>query len=78
MAISLTPELEHIVHQKLATGRYKSAEDVLSAALRALNEEEETIAAISEGWEDVVAGRVEPWELADAEFRKKHGLPGSR
>jgi putative addiction module CopG family antidote len=74
MAISLTPELDHLVHQKLATGRYQSVEDVLTAALRALDEEEETVAAVAEGWEDVLAGRVYTLEEADAEFRRKYGI----
>jgi len=74
MAISLTPELDHIVHQKMASGRYRSVEDVLTAALRALNEEEETIAAIAEGYDDVLAGRVYTLEEANAEFYQKHGL----
>ena len=75
MTITLNSELDRKVREKLATGLYESVEQVLSAALRALDEEERTIAAIAEGYEDFLAGRHEPWEKADAEFRKKHGLP---
>jgi putative addiction module CopG family antidote len=75
MAITINPELDRRIQEKLATGLYKSVDDVLSAALRALDEEEQTIAAIAEGNADFEAGRYETWEEADAEFRKKHGIP---
>lgn len=75
MTISLSPELDRLLNEKLASGRYGSVEEVLAAALRALNEEEQTIAAISEGHEDFLAGRYRPLDEADAEFRQKHGIP---
>ncbi len=75
MSITLNPDLDRRVQEKLATGQYKSADDVLSAALKALDHEEETIAAIAEGYEDIQTGRCESWEKADADFRYKHGLP---
>jgi putative addiction module CopG family antidote len=77
MAITLSDELERRVHERLATGLYQSVDDVLFAAMRALNEEEQTIAAIAEGFEDFEAGRFQPLEQADAEFRRKHGIPPS-
>jgi putative addiction module CopG family antidote len=78
MTITLNAELDRRVQEKLASGRYESAEHVLVAALRALDQEEETLAAIAEGYEDVFSGRCESLEKADAEFRKKHGLPERR
>jgi antitoxin ParD1/3/4 len=75
MTISLSPELDQYLQEKLASGRYQSVEEVLRAAFRALSEEEETLAAISEGYEDFLAGRYRPLDEADAEFRQKHGLP---
>jgi putative addiction module CopG family antidote len=75
MAITLNPELDRRVQEKLATGLYQSVDHVLSAALKALDDEEQTLAAIAEGYEDVKAGRFESWEKSDAEFRKKHGIP---
>ena len=75
MVINLNAEVDGRIQAKLATGKYKSVEHVLLAALRALDEEEDTIAAITEGIEDVKAGRVVDWEIADAEFREKHGIP---
>jgi antitoxin ParD1/3/4 len=38
--VSLTPELERYVQEKLETGRYQSASEVMREALRALEREE--------------------------------------
>jgi putative addiction module CopG family antidote len=75
MTISLTPELDRVLKEKLASGRYGSIEEVLVAAFRALNDEEETIAAVLEGNADFEAGRYRSLEDLDAEFRKKRGIP---
>ena len=74
MAIALTPELERLVREKLASGKYESQEDVLRAALRALDEQEEIVAGIQEGYDDLQAGRYKTLEEADAEFRSKHNI----
>jgi putative addiction module CopG family antidote len=74
MTISLTPELDRQLNEKLASGRYGSVEEVLTAAFRALNDEEQTLAAISEGNEDFLAGRYRSLDEADAEFQLKHGI----
>jgi putative addiction module CopG family antidote len=75
MTVELSEDLGRWVHEKIASGLYESVDQVLSAARRALDAEEETIAAVTEGYEDFKAGRFETWEKSDAEFRKKHGLP---
>jgi antitoxin ParD1/3/4 len=38
--VSLTPELEAVVDSKVASGRYRSASEVVRAALRLLDERE--------------------------------------
>lgn len=75
MTISLSPELDRLLHEKLVSGNYESVEQVLATALKALDAEEQTFAAITEGYEDFKAGRFETWEKSDAEFRNKHGIP---
>jgi predicted transcriptional regulator len=77
MTITLNSDNQRRVQEKLAGGLYQSVDDLLSAALRALDEEEQTIAAIAEGYEDFRAGRCQSWEDADAEFRRRHGIPKS-
>ena len=44
MNVSLTPELEKFVDDTVATGRYGSASEVVRAALRALEQEQQWIA----------------------------------
>jgi predicted transcriptional regulator len=75
MGISLTPELDRLVKQRLATGAYPSEEAVLQAALLALDVEEQSVAAIQEGHADFVAGRYRPFDEADAEFRDRQQIP---
>ncbi len=41
MHVSLTPQLEDYVQQKIATGRYNNASEVMREALRVLIEREE-------------------------------------
>jgi antitoxin ParD1/3/4 len=41
--VSLTPELEALVDSKVASGRYRSASEVVRAALRLLDERERRI-----------------------------------
>ena len=40
MNISLAPELEDLIHQKVESGRYNSASEVIGKALRLLEEQE--------------------------------------
>ena len=75
MSISLTPDLNRLVQEKLAAGIYRSEEEVLQAALLALDAQEQTLAAITEGYADFEAGRIRPFDEADAEFRSRYGLP---
>jgi putative addiction module CopG family antidote len=74
MAITLTPELDRLVRKKLADGNYSSVEEVLIAALRALDGEEATLAAIAEGLDDSEAGRVFTLEEANDRFYRKYGV----
>ena len=45
MNVSLTPELNHFVTTKVATGRYTSASEVVREALRLLEERDQTRSA---------------------------------
>ena len=45
MNVSLTPELEEFVHNKVQAGRYNSASEVVREALRFLEEHEQARAA---------------------------------
>jgi antitoxin ParD1/3/4 len=41
MNVSLTPELEKLIHTKVKTGRYNSASEVVREALRLLEDHDE-------------------------------------
>lgn len=41
MNVSLTPELERLIHERVSSGRYHSASEVVREALRLLEERDE-------------------------------------
>ncbi len=75
MPHALSPDLDQRVRDKLSAGQYASEEEVLREALKLLDEHDETLAAVSEGFEDVRSGRSRSFEEADTEFRRKHNIP---
>jgi antitoxin ParD1/3/4 len=57
MNVSLTPELERLVNDKVATGLYTSASEVVREALRLLKEQDEVRAmTLRELKRDIAAG----------------------
>jgi antitoxin ParD1/3/4 len=64
MNVHLTPELEQLVHNKVQTGRYNSASEVVREALRLLEEHDqlrhvriqEMRLKIQEGWDSLRRG----------------------
>jgi antitoxin ParD1/3/4 len=77
MNVSLTPELEKFVANKVATGRYSSASEVVRAGLRILEEEERWLVyardRIAQGIEELKAGKFVTKEqfLANIAERKR-------
>jgi antitoxin ParD1/3/4 len=72
MEIDLTPELERYVQDKVESGEYCSAEDVIQTALSLLHREQQTASvreAIEEGIADFEAGRSAPMDEVFAELR---------
>jgi antitoxin ParD1/3/4 len=75
MTVTLTPELEQIVNEQLATGQFATAEEVVAVSLQFLRRQyEELKAMIAEGMEDIARGRVAPFDpgaiLAQAKARR--------
>jgi putative addiction module CopG family antidote len=65
--VTLTPDLEEIVNQQIATGQYATREEVIAASLHLLRDtdarkEAELRALLDEAEEDVRAGRVAPFD----------------
>jgi antitoxin ParD1/3/4 len=68
MTVSLTPELEQLIQQKIDSGEYRSAVDVIREGLHLLRDRDvrneqkmgELRAEIDLGLQDLEAGRVGP------------------
>ena len=66
MNVSLTPELEAMIHERVRTGRYTSASEVVREALRLLIDRDElrqvglaeVRARVAEGLDAIAAGDV--------------------
>jgi antitoxin ParD1/3/4 len=57
MNVSLTPELERLIDEKVASGLYDSASEVVRDALRLMRERDEVrVLAIEELRRDILAG----------------------
>lgn len=75
MNVSLTPELEKFVAEAVASGRFRSASEVVRNSLRIMEEEERwksyARAKIAKGLEDVAAGRVVSREQLLAQLKER-------
>jgi antitoxin ParD1/3/4 len=79
MNVSLTKELEGIVEQKVKSGMYNSASEVVREGLRLLQQRDEIREAklnalraeIQKGIDDLEAGRIYDGPSTMAEFREK-------
>ena len=79
MNVSLTPELEQIVDQKVKSGMYNSASEVVREGLRLLQQRDEMRetklnslrAEIQKGIDDLEAGRYRDGAEAMAEIKER-------
>jgi antitoxin ParD1/3/4 len=86
MNVSLTPELEQLIHQKLQSGRYLSASEVVCEALRLLEDRdrlremklEELRQFVAVGIEQADRGEVAPLDVDAtlARVRSRKGKAG--
>jgi antitoxin ParD1/3/4 len=69
MTITLTDDLEKLVNEKVKSGEYKSAEEVVMGSLRLLKVQEEGLAALRRelmrGVEDTQQGRFSVYATED-------------
>jgi antitoxin ParD1/3/4 len=56
MTISITPQLESLIKEKLASGRYHSADEVMREALRLLELRDEQEQKLEQLRQDIQAG----------------------
>lgn len=81
MNISLTPQLEKLVQDRVNSGRYSSASEVMRDALRLLEAHDQERAArlaqlrgdVNAGFKQVDEGRASPFDESMAERIKRRG-----
>ena len=77
IVISLSPETQKLVEEKLKSGAYRSADEVVHAAIEALNEleahglDEETLDAIDRAEGQIERGEVHDWKDVREQVRAK-------
>ena len=72
MDVRLNPEVESIVRGKLQTGQYGSANDVIDAALRLLEQRDEVRGKIAHGLQSLRDGKGIDERAAFDELRLRH------
>lgn len=80
MNVNLSPEAERLLNERLQSGEYESASEVLDDALRALEawrarDYQKAVEGIRRGLEEAREGKGRPAEEFFNEMRQKHGLP---
>jgi antitoxin ParD1/3/4 len=76
MNVSLTPELEQIVAERVASGRYASASEVIREPLRLLDERDQLNQLrqdVRHGLEQLDQGRYRPFDYQAVERIKRQG-----
>ncbi len=82
MNINLTPQLEDLVRQKVASGRYTSASEVVREALRLMDEKDRLLNAkldqLRQGIREGESGPATPWDPEQIKRRDRQQLKRSR
>jgi Arc/MetJ-type ribon-helix-helix transcriptional regulator len=74
MSLTIPADLQQRVNALLGTGRYASEEEILRAAVAALEDQNADLASIQSGIDDMENGRYRPFADFDAEFRKRNQI----
>jgi Arc/MetJ-type ribon-helix-helix transcriptional regulator len=80
MNITLAPDLEKRIEERILRGAYESPEALISEAVSRLIDEEEqelreTRAAIDQAFEELDRGEARPADEVLAELRAEYGIP---
>src|SRR5947208_13458822 len=69
MNINLTPQLEELVREKVSSGRYNSASEVIREALRLMEEQDRWTAKLAQLRQDIreglESGPLTSWEVEE-------------
>jgi putative addiction module CopG family antidote len=75
MTVTLSPQTQKLIDERLSSGEYATVDDVLHAALTALDElesielDEETLDALDEAEDQIERGEVVKWKDVRDEIR---------
>ena len=72
MDVQLNPDVEIIVREKIQTGLYRSASDVVDAAVRLLEQRDEVRLKIAQGLQSLNEGKGIDGDSAFDELRSRH------
>jgi putative addiction module CopG family antidote len=80
MNTHLPADLEQFMQAKVRSGRFKSSDEVMTAAVRLLRQYEEAeearaLEGIRQGLDDMRSGRTQPLAEAFADIRRDLNLP---
>lgn len=78
MSYELSQDIQQRVEAQIATGAYRSRDEVLREAMDALELQNADIAAIAAGIEDERAGRMTPITEVEQAMREKFGISAKR
>jgi predicted transcriptional regulator len=74
MSDNISARIGELIREHMALGKYASEDELILSALQALDERNETYAAIQAGIEDMEAGRVRPFQEVADEIARKHSF----
>ncbi len=75
MPYQFPPDIDEQVKIQVASGLYKTEDEVLRDAMKALHERNEDLASIQAGVADMEAGRFTLLGDVEAELRKNYDIP---
>ena len=78
MPYAFPPEIAEPVGRRVTSGQFPSEDEVLKAALHALDERDAELVAIQAGLADLEAGRVSSLADVDARLRTRHTIGFAR
>jgi Arc/MetJ-type ribon-helix-helix transcriptional regulator len=74
MSLMIPADVQERVNALLGTGRYATEEEILRAAVAALELQNADLEAIEGGINDMENGRYRPFANFDAEFRERNQI----
>lgn len=69
---SVSPKVQKLIAKEMAAGAYRSEQELLVEALKALADRREAVAGIRRGLEDMQAGRMRPWKECRRDILRRH------